>query len=142
VVVAVIELLNQRTQYNLAPRGWGRTSYRLAEIIQLGRIPVYVYDDYEWLPYLKSNISFAAKQYGFSINGFSRPQVDSLAQQIVSNKDKPFHMKEMVDNVKSVRYYYTYAGVLEQIRLFIQDPFGPTGGYLTCSALPPSAKSH
>ena len=39
------------TKFNLAPRGFGRTSFRLAEIVQLGRIPVYLYDDYEWLPY-------------------------------------------------------------------------------------------
>jgi hypothetical protein len=39
------------TKFNLAPRGFGRTSFRLSEIVQLGRIPVYLYDDYEWLPY-------------------------------------------------------------------------------------------
>ena len=27
----------KRSKFNLAPRGWGRTSYRLAEIVQLGR---------------------------------------------------------------------------------------------------------
>jgi hypothetical protein len=40
-----------RSKFNLAPRGFGRTSYRLAEIIQIGRIPVYLYDDISWLPY-------------------------------------------------------------------------------------------
>jgi hypothetical protein len=40
-----------RSKYNLAPRGFGRSSYRLAEIIQIGRIPVYLYDDISWLPY-------------------------------------------------------------------------------------------
>lgn len=42
------------TLFNLAPRGYGRTSYRLAEIVQTGRIPVYLYDDYAWLPYVSS----------------------------------------------------------------------------------------
>jgi hypothetical protein len=39
------------TTFNLAPRGFGRASFRLSEIIQLGRIPVYLYDDYPWIPY-------------------------------------------------------------------------------------------
>ena len=36
---------------NLAPRGFGRTSYKLAEVVQMGRIPFYMYDDIPWLPY-------------------------------------------------------------------------------------------
>jgi hypothetical protein len=31
--------------------GMGRASFRLAEIIQLGRIPVYLYEDFPWAPY-------------------------------------------------------------------------------------------
>lgn len=37
--------------FTLCPRGFGRTSYRLYEAMQLGSIPVYVYDDYPWLPW-------------------------------------------------------------------------------------------
>ena len=37
--------------FNLAPIGMGRASFRLAEIIQLGRIPVYLYEDFPWSPY-------------------------------------------------------------------------------------------
>ena len=37
--------------FNLAPMGMGRASFRLAEIIQTGRIPIYLYGDYPWLPY-------------------------------------------------------------------------------------------
>ena len=39
------------TMFNLAPIGMGRASFRLAEIIQLGRIPVYLYEDFPWSPY-------------------------------------------------------------------------------------------
>ena len=39
------------TVFALAPRGFGRTSFRLAELIQLGVLPFYVYDDRPWLPY-------------------------------------------------------------------------------------------
>jgi hypothetical protein len=37
--------------FNLAPIGMGRASFRLAEIVQIGRIPVYLYEDFPWSPY-------------------------------------------------------------------------------------------
>lgn len=36
--------------FGLAPRGYGRTSFRLYEAMQLGAIPVYIYDE-PWLPF-------------------------------------------------------------------------------------------
>ena len=37
--------------FNLAPRGYGRSSFRLSEIVQLGHVPLHVWDDTPWLPY-------------------------------------------------------------------------------------------
>jgi hypothetical protein len=42
------------SKYILAPRGGGRNSYRLAEILQMGMVPIYVYNDIIWLPYYDS----------------------------------------------------------------------------------------
>lgn len=39
------------SKFVLAPRGYGRSSFRFWEVLQLGSIPVYVYNDIEWLPY-------------------------------------------------------------------------------------------
>ena len=39
------------SKYALAPRGYGRSSFRFFEIFKLGTIPIYVWDDIEWLPY-------------------------------------------------------------------------------------------
>jgi hypothetical protein len=41
----------RRAKFILAPRGYGRNSYRLTEVLQAGMIPIYVYDDFIWLPY-------------------------------------------------------------------------------------------
>eukprot|EP00668_Euglena_longa_P031672 GGOE01040914.1.p1 GENE.GGOE01040914.1~~GGOE01040914.1.p1 ORF type:complete len:399 (-),score=81.55 GGOE01040914.1:245-1441(-) len=35
----------------LCPRGFGRTSYRLFEVLQMQQIPIYVYSDVPWLPF-------------------------------------------------------------------------------------------
>ena len=128
--------------FNLAPRGFGRTSYRLAEIIQTGRIPIYLYDDYEWLPYRGTNISFNSLGYGLSIDGMNVTQSIWLAQEIASLVKDPIRIEKMLLSVQSVRPYYTYDGVMKQIELFLQDPFGSQGGYLTCTALPSDAQTH
>ncbi len=39
-----------RSVFALCPRGYGKTSFRLYEAMQLGCIPVYIYDE-PWLPY-------------------------------------------------------------------------------------------
>jgi hypothetical protein len=39
-----------RSTFTLCPRGYGRTSFRLYEAMQLGSVPVYIYDD-PWLPF-------------------------------------------------------------------------------------------
>ena len=44
--------LTLNSKFALAPRGYGRSSFRFFEIFKLGSIPIYVWDDIEWLPYL------------------------------------------------------------------------------------------
>jgi len=39
------------SKFALAPRGYGRSSFRFFEILKLGSIPIYIWDDIEWLPY-------------------------------------------------------------------------------------------
>lgn len=41
----------RRNAVNVCPRGLGRSSFRLYEVLQMGYIPVHVWDDCEWLPY-------------------------------------------------------------------------------------------
>ena len=39
------------SQTSLVPRGFGRTAYHLVETLQMGLVPIYVYDDIPWVPY-------------------------------------------------------------------------------------------
>ena len=49
------------SQLHLCPRGYGRSSFNLYETIQTGVVPIYVYDDVEWLPYkdLRDDFTFS-----------------------------------------------------------------------------------
>jgi hypothetical protein len=39
------------SKFALAPRGYGRGSFRFFECLQLGTIPIYLWNDNEWLPF-------------------------------------------------------------------------------------------
>lgn len=43
-----------RSTFSLCPRGLGRASFRLYEAMALGSIPIYIWDDREWLPFQDS----------------------------------------------------------------------------------------
>jgi hypothetical protein len=118
-----------QTKFNLAPRGLGRASFRLSEVVQLGRIPIFLYDDEAWLPYGSSNLSVLSIGYIGKL-GHLHHLVARLVNASVSE------IMNKLRFVREARYAYTYEGILEQIALFFADPFGPKGGALRCVPLP------
>lgn len=40
-----------RSLFTLCPRGLGRASFRFYEALSVSSIPVYIWDDREWLPF-------------------------------------------------------------------------------------------
>lgn len=119
------------TLLNLCPRGYGRSSYRLAEVIQLGRIPVYLFNDVPWLPYAGSNVSL--ENIGFSADFHGMQKLTEKLESLTTTE-----IKTKLERVKQAREYYTLQGVVRQIDLFFHDPLGPNGGYLRCTAVPPA----
>jgi hypothetical protein len=111
----------KNTKYNLAPRGFGRTSYRLSEIVQLGRLPVYMYDDFQWLPYEGSDAHISNFGYIGKMG-----QTKDLAKKLKETNNDDYDKK--ISKIKDIRYYYTYEGVINQIEKFISDPFSSTNG--------------
>ena len=103
------------TKFNLAPRGYGRTSYRLAEIIQIGRLPVYMYNDVSWLPYAASpaDVGF------FGLVG-KRFHMHELANAMAQLTDAD--VSKRLAHVSKIRDFYTYKGVLIQLEKFFEDP--------------------
>ena len=119
------------TKVNFAPRGFGRSSYRLSEIIQVGRIPMYLFSDYNWAPYQRTNISI--DNFGYIIKNGSNA-VNSIVDIIENLQEDDYNSK--MKKLKNAREYYTYAGVIKQIEKFISDPLGPNGGDLRCVRMP------
>ena len=82
------------TKFNLCPRGFGRTSYRMSEVIQMGRLPVYMFDDVPWLPYIGTNASIV------NLGWVAYRPYRSLVKKLVETSDEEIVRK--LDSVKKV----------------------------------------
>jgi hypothetical protein len=122
-----------QSKFNLAPRGYGRSSFRFAESIQMGRIPAFLFNDVPWIPYQGTDISI--ETFGYSAGLTSN--MNNLTNLVYSIKNMTKEeYNQRLKKLESVRPYYTYKGILHQIDDFLQDPFGVNGGYLRCAKHP------
>lgn len=113
----------------LTPRGQGRASYSMYEIVQMGMIPLYAWDDFEWLPYRGSKADWSG--FGFSV------RVGSFAQhasEIWAAVADPKQLKYRRDKLLALRAsHFTYDGVLDQIaRLLVNGTSEKDGSDLRC----------
>jgi len=99
--------LTSRSNFCLAPRGYGRSSFRFFEAMLLGAIPVYLWDDQEWLPY-KDKIDYSA----FAIS-IQEKEISSL-YRILSSISKDAY-ERMVEEGKKIRHWFTMEGMAEYI---------------------------
>lgn len=104
--------------------------------IQMGRIPVLIYDDIPWIPYQRTNLSLLT--FGFMARHFDRHNTLPQLVRTIKNITHDQYM-ERYEHMLSVREHYTYRGLMRQIAMFIADPFNNTGAnssQLTCTYHP------
>ena len=95
------------SKYCLAPRGFGRSSFRFFEAMLLDTVPVYFWDDAEWLPY-KDILDYS--KFSVSIH---ETEIDKTAQILKSISHERY--LSMVEELKRVRPYFTLEGMSEYI---------------------------
>ena len=126
--------LKRATAFNLAPRGYGRSSFHTYELVQMGFIPIYLYDDHEWLPYRGSKAFLGKFAWSLSIEQY-KEWIDRVGRDFQSNKSLNLEARrrEMLQVRSS---HYTYEGTLDQIEYFLRsDPSGD----LSCQRHPRKA---
>lgn len=103
----------QTSKFCLSPRGYGRSSFRFFEAMLLDVVPVYFWNDIEWLPY-KDKLDYT--QFSLSI---SEKNIGRTYEILKSISDEKY--LSMVEELKRVRYYFTLEGmseyVIEKIKL-------------------------
>jgi hypothetical protein len=87
------------SKFALAPRGYGRSSFRFFEILQLGIVPIYVWDDINWLPY-KDVIDYS--KFCISIHKNDLPNLETLLLSIDETK-----YNRMVEEGKIHSHFFT-----------------------------------
>ena len=96
-----------RSKFCLAPRGYGRSSFRFFEAMLLDTIPVYIWDDIEWLPY-KDILDYSA----FSIS-ISQRDLPQLYHRLRSISEDTY--RNMQQELLRVRHHFTLEGMAEYI---------------------------
>jgi len=94
-----------QSKFCLAPRGYGRSSFRFFEAMLLDTIPVYFWDDIEWLPY-KDKLDYST--FSVSIRDISKTY--EILKSISNEK-----YISMLEELKKVRHYFTLEGMSEYI---------------------------
>ena len=97
-----------RSRFCLSPRGYGRSSFRFFEAMLLDVIPVYVWDDVEWLPYL-GEIDY--KRFCISVHVSELPLLYDRLANIGEEK-----YEEMVEEMRRVRSWFGLEGMCQWVR--------------------------
>lgn len=95
------------SKFALAPRGYGRSSFRFFECFQLGTIPIYIWNDINWLPF-QNKINYNKLCVVIHVT-----ELNSLYSKLVSiNEDTYNNMFSYYDEIK---HLFTLEGMSEQI---------------------------
>jgi hypothetical protein len=88
-----------RSRFALAPRGYGRTSFRFFELLTLGAIPIYVWDDVDWLPY-KDIIDYS--KFSIVIHEANIPDLETILLEITEER-----YQQMIQSMEEHLHYFT-----------------------------------
>ena len=102
------------SKFALAPRGYGRTSFRLFEAMQLGCVPVYIADD-PWLPY--SDV-LDWTEFCVLCSRRDLPGLPGLLRETAGNS---WYEKASRRLPGLVLDYFSFLGVTRQLPRIIQD---------------------
>jgi hypothetical protein len=95
------------SKFALAPRGYGRSSFRFFEIFKLKTIPVYVWDDIEWLPF-KEVIDYS--RLCISINVKDIHTLESILKNITQEQ-----YNSMLEYYNEIKQYFYLDGMTKLI---------------------------
>ncbi len=102
--------ITRRSKFCLAPRGYGRTSFRFYEAFLLGAIPIYVWDDMEWLPYKDIGEVVDYRKFCISIHVTELPKLEQILNRIGEEE-----YGAMVAEYANVRRWFSLEGMTEYI---------------------------
>lgn len=95
------------SKFALAPRGYGRSSFRFFEIFKLGTIPIYLWNDLDWLPF-KNEIDY--KKLCINIHYSQLNNLENILLNITEND-----YNNMLNYYNSIKHLFTVEGLYDKI---------------------------
>jgi len=99
--------VTMRSMFCLAPRGYGRSSFRFFEAMLMDIIPVYFWNDFEWLPY-KELLDYS--KFSISIH---QSEIHNVEEKLRGVSEEEY--RNMMEELRRVRHYFTLEGMSEYI---------------------------
>jgi hypothetical protein len=99
--------ITKDSKFALSPRGYGRGSFRFFECFQLGTIPIYLWNDKEWLPF-KNLINYDKLCISMHIS-----QIDKLENKLLSITEEEYN--KMFEYYNTIKYLFELEGMSNQI---------------------------
>jgi hypothetical protein len=101
----ISETINSK--FALAPRGYGRSSFRFFEILILGTIPIYLWNDVNWLPF-QDTIDYSKLCISLHISKIH------LLEDIIKNISENDY-DNMLIYYQSIKKYFELPGMTDKI---------------------------
>lgn len=95
------------SKFVMAPRGYGRASFRFFECFQLGSIPVYLWNDIEWLPF-KNMIDYNKLCISMHIS-----QINELEMRLKNISEDEYN--NMFAYYETIKHLFELDGMTNQI---------------------------
>jgi len=107
--------ITKNSRFALAPRGYGPTSFRFFEIMELGTIPVYVHDDVFSLPYTEF-LDYSKFSVCIHINNIAN--LSTILKNITDDQ-----YAQMQKELKVASVWFTPEGICYYIRNYLIDKY-------------------
>lgn len=95
------------SKFGLAPRGYGRSSFRFFEILKLGTIPVYIWNDISWLPFTD------LIDYNQLCIVIHVSELDKLESKLLKITKEDYN--HMLDYYQQIKHLFTLDGMSDKI---------------------------
>jgi hypothetical protein len=95
------------SKFAFAPRGYGRSSFRFFECFQLGTIPIYIWNDKNWLPF-QDVIDYNKLCICIHIS-----EIDNLEKRLESISEKEY--VDMFSYYEKIKHLFTLNGMSRKI---------------------------
>jgi hypothetical protein len=103
---------SRQSKFVFATRGYGRSSFRFFEVLKLSSIPIYIWDDVEWLPY-KDILNY--NDFCISIHESEIPKVQEMMESVSEER-----YNQMLENYGKVKNYFELKGMSEYILQYLE----------------------